>query len=63
MKIEHDNTALGVAIGLLFCGLFLIGFPHMTNMVLWATWICYSIGLILVLIGILGSCIELAKRR
>ncbi len=63
MKNKHDKTPFGVAIGLLFCGLFLIGFPHMTGMVAWAAWICYLIGLILVLVGILGSCIEVAKRR
>ncbi len=62
MKQHNDLSNFGVAMGLLFCGLVLIGFPKVAPVPLAVAWIFYIIGLIVLLIGILGACIEIGKK-
>lgn len=52
---------MGIGLGMILCGLVLLGFPKFTDMVLWASWIFYVVGLLVLLLGILGACIEKFK--
>lgn len=56
------NSSLGVSVGLILCGLLVLGFPKYTEIIGGAIWLFYIPGLLLLLVGILGGCVELFKK-
>lgn len=62
-KQQPDTSNLGIAIGILLCGLLILAFPRITHMSSeFAIWVCYIVGLLVLCVGIIGTCMEVAKR-
>lgn len=53
---ETKPSGRGSALGILCCGLVLLGFPKFVGMADIAAWIFYIVGLIVLLVGIVGVC-------
>jgi hypothetical membrane protein len=60
---KPNNSGLGVGVGLLLCGLCFLAFPVYAGLAGWPMWALRIIGFILLLIGIMGTCIEAFKRK
>lgn len=58
---NKQSSTMGIGLGMILCGLVLLGFPKFADMALWLSWIFYAIGLLILLFGILGACIEKFK--
>lgn len=59
--MEKQSNGMGVALGMILCALILLGFPKFAEVADWAAWIFYGVGLVALLIGCLGACIEAFK--
>jgi ABC-type transport system involved in multi-copper enzyme maturation permease subunit len=59
--MSNSRNGLGVAIGVFIWGLCFLGIPKFVSLVMWASWVAYGIGFLLVLVGIMGICVELAN--
>ena len=61
---QDDGSGLGVGLGLLICGLVCLLFPkYVGTMPTQIATILYVVGLLALLVGIIGTCMELSKRR
>lgn len=58
MKEKRNNSA-GVGIGLLVCGLILLAFPGFAGLSGLVMWIFYGVGLLVLLVGVLGTCMDM----
>lgn len=59
----QQPNALGLAVGILCCGICFLAFPKVVEMVIWLAWIFYGVGFVILLLGILGTCNELFSTR
>ena len=54
---KQQPSGLGVALGLICCGLCLLAFPHMVGEIpAWLTWGFTGVGLLVLLFGVFGAC-------
>ena len=53
------SKSIGIGIGFVLCGLVLLDFPGFVGLQGWGVWIFWPIGLLFLLIGVMGVCIEL----
>ncbi len=63
MMKQNNNNGLGIGVGLLLCGLCFLGFPVYAELTGGLMWALRIIGFILLLIGIIGTCIEVFKGK
>jgi hypothetical protein len=59
--MKENRNGLGVAIGIFIWSLCFLGAPKFVSLVIWASWLSYGIGFLLLLAGIMGICVELAN--
>lgn len=62
MSEKKPDYGFGIGIGLIVCGLILLAFPKFTELTGWSAGGFYAIGLIVLLIGVLGTSVEMFKR-
>lgn len=60
---DEDTGGIGVGIGLIICGLVLLAFPRLIAMETVFSTVCYVLGLLALLIGVLGTCSLAASRK
>lgn len=51
----------GVGIGMVVCGLILLAFPNFVGLSGWPAWIFDGLGLVLLLMGVMGACVEIFR--
>jgi uncharacterized membrane protein YgaE (UPF0421/DUF939 family) len=56
--MNNQKSNLGVTLGIILCALVFLTFPRFTGMIAVVAWIFYGIGLCLLLLGLLGACVE-----
>lgn len=62
MNEKKPDYGLGIGIGLIVCGVILLAFPKFTELAGWSAGGFYAIGLVVLLIGVLGTSVEMFKR-
>lgn len=54
---KNEPSGLGVALGILCCGLCLLAYPHVAGeMPLWLAWVFSGLGLLFLLVGVFCAC-------
>jgi hypothetical protein len=61
MNDSKRSNGMGIAIGVFIWGICFLGLPKFVNLSGWLAYILYGIGFLLLLIGIMGICIEAAN--
>lgn len=59
MDEEKKSNGAGIGIGLIICGVVLLGFPSFAELSGWPVAVFYGVGLVALLVGILGACHEI----
>jgi hypothetical protein len=58
---KTKNGGLSMAAFFVTSGLILLSFPKYTGLDGWVAWAFYILGLVVLLVGVLGVCIEVAQ--
>lgn len=59
---KPQNNGLGLAIGLVLCGVLIMAFPRFMQLGGWLLWVFSCVGFVVLLWGILGGCNEIGRR-
>lgn len=62
MQPKPQNNGLGLAIGLVLCGVLIMAFPRFMQLEGWLLWVPSVFGFVVLLVGILGGSNEFGKR-
>lgn len=60
--MENKSNNVGLGIGLVLCGLVLLAFPRFAGLTGIPTNVFDACGLVVLLFGLLGSCVEFFRR-